>query len=105
MRGFLRRAGSRIKGVWPVLATGLFIAAFAISACGARTLEQNEAISAARRHIIRAAVSCYGIEGAYPPSYDYLKEHYPVYINEQKYAVFYTVFASNIMPDVSVIRR
>lgn len=52
----------------------------------------------------RAAVSCYAVEGAYPESYEYLKEHYGAMVDEENYAVFYEVFASNIMPDITVIQ-
>ena len=48
-------------------------------------------------------VSCYAIEGAYPESFDYLKENYNLYIDEDKYSVQYMVFASNIMPTVTII--
>lgn len=54
--------------------------------------------------IRRAAVSCYAIEGRYPDTLDYLTENYGVYVDEAEYAVFYEVFASNIMPDVTVIQ-
>ncbi len=58
----------------------------------------------AEQAVRRAAVSCYAVEGAYPESYAYLKEHYGVAVDEQTYAVFYEVFASNIMPDITVVR-
>ena len=41
---------------------------------------------------------------AYPESYEYLKEHYGAMVDEENYAVFYEVFASNIMPDITVIQ-
>ncbi|MGI5984521.1 MAG: hypothetical protein ACOX7O_01555 [Oscillospiraceae bacterium] len=55
--------------------------------------------------IRRAAVSCYALEGAYPESLAYLKEHYDLSVNEDIYAVHYAVFASNIMPEITVIKR
>ena len=55
--------------------------------------------------IKRAAVSCYSLEGSYPESYEYLKENYAVEVNEALYIVNYTIFASNIMPDITVIER
>ena len=58
----------------------------------------------AEQAVRRAAVSCYAVEGAYPESYAYLKEHYGVAVDETRYAVFYEVFASNIMPDIMVIQ-
>lgn len=53
----------------------------------------------------RAAVACYATEGVYPPNLDYLKEHYGIQVDEEHYAVFYEVFASNLMPDITVLER
>jgi hypothetical protein len=53
----------------------------------------------------RAAISCYAIEGMYPDTLEYLTDYYGVYVNESKYAVDYSIFASNIMPDITVIEK
>ena len=53
----------------------------------------------------RGAVACYAAEGIYPPNVEYLKEHYGVQVDEDRYAVFYEVFASNLMPDITVLER
>lgn len=46
---------------------------------------------------------CYAIEGRYPPSVEYLEENYAVQINRKKYNVFYDGFASNVMPEITII--
>ena len=69
-----------------------------------KTIE-NEGARAVSESIRRAAVSCYALEGSYPESYDYLKKQYNLKINDKLYEVQYTVFASNIMPEITVIRR
>ena len=53
----------------------------------------------------RAAVACYAAEGIYPPDLDYLKEHYGIQVDEERYVVYYDVFASNLMPDITVLER
>jgi hypothetical protein len=53
----------------------------------------------------RAAVACYACEGIYPPDLQYLQEHYGVQIDEDRYMVSYDVFASNLMPDITVLER
>ena len=53
----------------------------------------------------RAAVACYAAEGVYPPTIDYLREHYGVQIEEEKYIVFYEIFANNLMPDITVLEK
>ena len=53
----------------------------------------------------RAAVTCYAVEGIYPPDLAYLEEHYGIQIDETHYAVFYEVFGSNMMPDITVVEK
>lgn len=55
--------------------------------------------------IKRAVVQCYAIEGMYPPDMAYLEEQYGIQIDEKKYIIHYEVFASNIMPDITVLRK
>lgn len=55
--------------------------------------------------IRRAAVACYAAEGIYPPTLDHLIEHYGLQINEERYTVFYEIFAENIMPEITVLEK
>lgn len=55
--------------------------------------------------IRRACISCYSLEGIYPPTLQYLEQHYGLQINDKHYAVFYEIFAENIMPDITVVIR
>lgn len=52
--------------------------------------------------IRRAAVTCYAIEGRYPESLQYVRDNYSVIVNEEDFNINYEVFASNIMPSISV---
>ena len=52
----------------------------------------------------RAIVTCYAVEGKYPPDLSYLYDNYGVRVDESRYAVFYDVIASNVMPSVEVVR-
>lgn len=51
----------------------------------------------------RTAVSCFASEGAYPPSVRYMEERYGLQYDQDKFAVRYEVFASNLMPDITVL--
>ncbi|MBR6739883.1 MAG: hypothetical protein IKM04_02295 [Clostridia bacterium] len=66
---------------------------------GRTALENTE------RALRRAAAACYAVEGVYPPSVDYLIEHYGLAVDLDRYAVFYEVYAENLMPDITVIER
>ena len=51
----------------------------------------------------RGSVSCYATEGVYPPTLEYLQEHYGVQIDRRRYKVYYEVFAENLMPNITVL--
>ena len=55
--------------------------------------------------IRRSAVACYAAEGIYPPTIEYLEEHYGIQIDESRYTVMYEVFAENLMPDITVLEN
>ena len=67
---------------------------------------QNSAETDLVRDAVRsAAVTCYAVEGAYPDSVDYLREHYHLAYDESRYFVTYEAFASNRIPDIYVTER
>lgn len=51
----------------------------------------------------RAAVACYATEGVYPPTLEYLTDHYGIQIDRSHYSVFYEIFAENLMPQITVL--
>ena len=53
----------------------------------------------------RAAVSCYSIEGFYPPDLAYLEEHYGLVYDEELFFIDYQPIGSNIAPEVTVLPR
>lgn len=65
----------------------------------------DEALLQLEESIRRAAVACYAAEGIYPPDIDYLTSHYGIQIDENLYQVHYEIFASNIMPDITVLKK
>ena len=53
----------------------------------------------------RTAVTCYASEGYYPPSVEYMVQRYGLQYDETAYLVHYEVFASNLMPEITVVER
>ena len=49
-----------------------------------------------------AALTCYAVEGAYPDDLEYLRVHYGLAYDQDRYLVRYDSFGSNLMPDISV---
>lgn len=64
--------------------------------------KQVESLANALR---RDIVHCYCVEGTYPPSLEYLTEHYGLIYDEQKFYIDYVAYGSNIMPDVTIIMK
>lgn len=50
-----------------------------------------------------AALTCYAVEGAYPNNLEYLRSHYGLAYDESRYAVQYSAFASNLVPEIYVV--
>ena len=48
-------------------------------------------------------MACYAAEGSYPSDLNYLKERYGIQVDETRYTVYYNIFASNLMPDITVL--
>lgn len=51
------------------------------------------------------ATACYALEGSYPSSLEYLQKNYGLIINENQYVYYYDAFASNILPDIKVMKK
>ena len=54
--------------------------------------------------IVRDAVKN-AVEGMYPDDLTYLREHYNLSYNEDRYIVYYHPLASNLMPSIKVVER
>ena len=64
---------------------------------------EEERLNTVVNSVKRASVQCYAIEGRYPPSVEYLEERYGIVIDRNKYNVFYSGWASNVMPEITII--
>ena len=71
----------------------------------ASEVSDREGLRLAEQAVRQAAVSCYALEGTYPATYEDLKRSSGIAVDEEKYSVFYDIFASNIMPDITVLER
>lgn len=86
----------------------IFVAIAVIFITGLNTTRQtqnSEEKKLLEDSIKRAVVTCYATTGAYPDSLEMLSKEYNVKINEDKYIVHYEIFASNIMPDITIVEK
>lgn len=67
---------------------------------------QNDEESRIVKEAVREAVmTCYAVEGTYPDSADYLRDHYRLAYDEDRYMVNIESFAVNRAPDIYVTER
>ena len=90
--------------IFAIVVFALLVAFFLLSlfsTAGRNDARETEMVTSA---LHRAIVTCYAVEGKYPPSLSYLYDNYGITVDESRYAVFYDVIASNVMPSVEVVR-
>ena len=63
---------------------------------------QEESLNSA---VHRCIVSCYCVEGTYPPSLDYMIQHYGLTYDKSSFFIDYRSEGSNIYPEVAIIRK
>ena len=100
----------RHRGSWVPTVLGLLlfaaVAVWMIRGVGeAAQVSDREGLRMAQQAVRQAAVSCYALEGTYPATYEDLKRSSGIAVDEEKYSVFYDIFASNIMPEITVVER
>ena len=78
---------------------------FLVAVAGVHTGNSRQGAVQLADAVRKAAVACYAAEGIYPPTLSYLQEHYGLQIDESRYAVFYEIFAENMMPEITVLER
>ena len=104
-QGFMRAFRAMEGSIFAIILFLAVIVFFIGGLSQASKSQSDEALRVARVSIVRAALSCYAIEGAYPDNFQYLKENYAISVDESKYFVDYNIFASNIMPDITVLKK
>ena len=88
----------------PVVAAGAML----LFAAALNSLDQGRAAEDLRQleeTLRRGCVACYAAEGVYPADLEYLQTRYGVQIDEERYTVHYSVFAENLMPDITVLEN
>ena len=93
-----------------VLLTGICLMLAILVGCFLLTnhFSQNYQDTAAQQleDVIRQiAATCYGTEGFYPPDVAYMQAHYGLQYDADAYRVHYEVFASNLMPEITVVEK
>lgn len=91
-----------------LLPVGAFLLLFVlflqgINAVNDTTLsKQKESLETA---LSRSISQCYAVEGVYPPSLDYVVDHYGLLYDEDIFLIDYEYYGSNLLPEVTVLRK
>ncbi len=97
--GFLPRLISLLP-----LMTGILILIFFLrgvqSVSDTAIAKQQESLETA---LARSIAQCYAVEGMYPPNLNYLKEHYGLTYDADKFLVDYQPIGANLMPETTVL--
>ena len=66
----------------------VLILSFVLLINGITTKNNGRELQIVRDAVKNAALTCYAVEGVYPDDLEYLREHYHLSYNEEKYHVF-----------------
>ncbi len=106
-----RRAQRAETGIRVAKMLALPAAAGAVVLCFAMALESldqgraQEGQDQLEQALRKGCVACYAAEGAYPQNLDYLKDHYGVQVDDERYIVHYEIYGENLMPNITVLER
>ena len=91
-----------LRSAIPVVLTALVVAGIALGASKTQEQATAQALKMTAESIRRAAVQCYALEGIYPVNIDYLKDHYGIRPDTNRFIVHYQFVADNLLPDIAV---
>ncbi|PKM57836.1 MAG: hypothetical protein CVU98_03950 [Firmicutes bacterium HGW-Firmicutes-3] len=81
----------------------IFLLIGRLSSYDATYINLNKA--ALEETVMKYVIQCYASEGSYPPDLDYLSKHYGLILNHENYIYDYEIFASNIMPSITILEK
>ena len=96
------------SGFYRFISVAIFVLIFvcffyAVEYSGKSTIEKQQ--ESLEKAIARDIVQCYAIEGQYPPTLEYMEEHYGLTYDKDTFFVDYQPIAANLYPDYTVILR
>ena len=93
------------KRLFTLALSVLVLLAFLFAVHNLEKGRQAEGLQQLEDAVRRTAVTCYALEGTYPPGIAYLQEHYGLTFDESAYIIHYQLLASNLMPDITILER
>ena len=93
-----------LRGLFITLAA--FLVLFAMLMYGITHVSENstgDLTQTLRSSVLQATLTCYAVEGRYPPNAAYLTQYYGLTYDASRYIVTLTSFAENLLPDIAVL--
>ncbi len=84
-----------------VILLTVFIALVTIITGFSESASEKE-LETVKNNLVRTAISCYALEGAFPKDIDYLAENYGFSLNRDKYVYCYEYQGANLIPNIKV---
>ena len=93
------------RDIWKIIIIAAVLVLCVLLASRIGNLHDSEEARIVEDAVREAVVTCYAVEGAYPDSVEYLRDHYRLAYDEERYMVNIKSFATNRAPDVYVVER
>ena len=98
------RRGSFSPGLLvPLLVFGVILALAVQGLSSVSAAAGEKGLESLETALRRSVVHCYAAEGFYPPSLEYLEDHYGLTYDKDRYWIDYQPVGSNLMPDMTVL--
>ena len=94
--------GRKLIYLLPILA---FVILFVLFLRGIGSVSESTLSKQLETALERSISQCYAVEGCYPPSLEYLEQHYGLLYDEDSFFIDYEYYGSNLLPEVTVLRR
>ena len=96
---------SLVKAIIIIVVPVCFAVLLGIASTKIGNRQENESLKQLENTVRKAVMTCYATEGVYPPSVDYIEDHYGIQIDHDRYGVFYEIFGDNVMPQITVMEK
>lgn len=93
-----------LRGIELCIAAAIVVISI-LSVAGIRKNTSENGTGRLEQSVRRAVMACYATEGKFPDSIQHLREKYGLQVDDDRFSVRYSVFAENLMPDITVTEK
>lgn len=108
MNRFTQGRTISLSRIWQFISMFFVIGFVIFFIAGIHTVDNttsSEQAKSLETTVRRSVAQCYAVEGTYPPSLEYLQEHYGLVYDTDSFYIDYTAIGSNIMPDITILPK